>query len=130
MIFYTQDIPADVIESMDKGAGALENMMKGTLDGLDEMFALMIPPLVDNVMQQRERLGGDWAVPLAIYSRSQRDILRKMIGGNLVIIVLNMTKECSRKRLDKRHAGTVFNMDMMDKLYKLYEPAGKNLQFR
>ena len=36
-------------------------------------------------------------------SRAQRDLIRNILGPDLVFVVLNMTKECQEKRLHERH---------------------------
>ena len=46
------------------------------------------------------------------------------IGEDVVFIVLNMTKECQTKRLEARHHGTGLSVDFMERMHKLYEPAG------
>ena len=111
---------------MDEGMSTFEQMMEGNFEGAEEMFKRMIPPFTDHVKQQRRRLGGDWAVAWAIFSREHRERARELLGEDLVFIVLNMTKECQRRRLDERHAGTGVKVDIMEQMFKLYEPAGED----
>ena len=66
------------------------------------------------------------AVAQAIYSRKQRDYLRKILGPECVFIVLNMSNECAKKRIIGRH-GDSLNEDFLDRMIKLvgmFEPAG------
>ena len=76
------------------------------------------------ITKQRKRLGGDWAVAHAIFSRTQRDKLRQKLGPELVFIVLNMTKECQKKRLKARHGDAIEGLnEVMNNMFDLYEPA-------
>ena len=68
------------------------------------------------------------AVAQAIYSRKQRDSMRKILGPECTFIVLNMSRECQKKRVTERH-GEDANEDFMNMLIKfaaMYEPAGED----
>ena len=116
----------DAIITLQEGMGVFMDMMQGKFEAADETFIKLLPYITEHVKQQRVRLGGDWAMSLACFSRKQREKAREMLGEDLVFIVLNMTEECSRKRMAARHAGTGFNLDIMEKMYGLYEPAGND----
>ena len=67
------------------------------------------------------------AIAQAVFSRRQRDKLRKIIGPDLVFIVLNMTKECQMKRIKGRHGDSPMLEEFMRVLVKyaeMCEPAG------
>ena len=53
----------------------------------------------------------------AIYSAKQRETLQKMVGPDLVFIVLSMSKECQKKRVLARH-GENFPEEFMHLLIK------------
>ena len=99
-------IPVDVIKIMDDMAEGFEEIWKGNLTGMDVGFTAVLPPFTDFVKQQRERLGGDMSLALAIFSRKQREKARELLGDDVVFIVLNLTKECQKKRCDNRHRGS------------------------
>ena len=82
--------------------------------------------LADDLVKQRKRIGGDWAIAQAIFSRDQRDFFRKEIGPDLVFIVLNMTKSCQEKRVKARHGDSLGDhfLDLLVKYAELCEPAG------
>ena len=111
---------------MDDSSEAIQDMMKGEFDGMDGMLASAIPPFTDYVKQQRKRLGGNMSIAWAISKRKQREQARKLLGDDVVFLVLNMTKECQNKRIEARHAGAG-HLDMMMKIFDLYEPAGRSL---
>ena len=81
-----------------------------------------------DIAKQRKRLGGDWAIAQAVFTRDQREVLRNVIGPDLVFIVLQMTKDCQNKRLQARHGTDDGNVEEFVKLlnafHDLYEPAG------
>ena len=76
----------------------MQDIFKGNFDGIEEKFTPMIDASSKDIAKQRKRLGGDWAIAFACFSRSQRDMVRKALGPDLVFMVMNMTKECQRKR--------------------------------
>ena len=81
-----------------------------------------------DISKQNKRLGGKMAVAQAIYSREQRDSMKKILGPECVFIVLNLSKECQKKRVTERHgedANEEF-MNMLINFAKMYEPAGED----
>ena len=102
--------------------------MTGSFEGLDEAIVSMIPALTDHIKKQRRRLGGDMAIAFAFFSRKQREAVQKVLG-DVVFLVLNMTQECQKKRIDARHASMGANMDFIYKMYDLYEPAGNGTMY-
>ena len=62
---------------------------------------------------------------MAVPTRELREMIRNILGPDLVFVVLGMTRETTMKRLQGRHgknaAGVV---DVLMKLYNIYEPAG------
>ena len=69
---------------------------------------------------------GNWAIANAVFSRTQRETLRRQIGPELVFIVLNLTKDCQTKRLQRRHGEAIAEskLQMFTKYADLFEPAG------
>ena len=94
---------------------------------MEETLNPLYDQMSNHVMIQRKRLGGDMAIAQAVFSRRQRDKLRKIIGPDLVFIVLNMTKECQVKRIKGRHGDSPMLEEFMRVLVKyaeMCEPAG------
>ena len=127
-----QGLTIEKIKAVEKGFDAyqqIENGEKMTADEMNEKMSPMFHEMALDVCKQRKRLGGDWAIAQAVFSRTQRDQLRKIIGPDLIFMVLNLTKECQSKRLENRHASDGDEVgaqmaDMMKRFYDLYEPAG------
>ena len=90
---------------------------------INNPFTILLP-----FTRQKNRLGGDFAVAFAVMSRKSRDLLRTLLGTDLVFIVLNLTKECQTKRIEARHPGEGQKgvRNSMMKIYEKYEQAGKD----
>ena len=103
-------------------------IQKGIFDsGIEDKFEPMMRIIAEDIFKQRKRIGGDWSVDFAVFSRKQRDMLRKILGPDLIFIVLNMTVECQKERLVGRHGKgeeSKAAIDFMTKIHALYEPAG------
>ena len=101
-----------------------------TPEEMNEKMSPMFHEMALDICKQRKRLGGDWAIAQAVFSQAQRDQIRKIIGPDLIFMVLNLTKECQGKRLENRHAGDdeagAMFADSLKRFYDLYEPAGEN----
>ena len=39
---------------------------------------------------ERQRIGGDWVVAQAVPSRNMRDVIRKVLGNDLIFIILRL----------------------------------------
>ena len=75
----------------------------------------------EDILRERRRIGGDWAIAGCLTHRSTRDALRRgnlsvlqsfiqptprlCLGEDLLIVVLTMSEEDLRERLSLRHSG-------------------------
>ena len=89
-----------------------------------EKLKPMLDLLAKDIIHQRKRLGGNMVIAQAINSQKQRERMRKLIGPDLVFIVLGLSKECQMKRVKARHGEDFPFVDMLIKISDLYEPAG------
>ena len=118
-----------MIAAVEEANPIIEEFAKGNVT--DELMQLLNPfynHMAEDISKQNKRLGGKMAVAQAIYSRKQRDAMRKILGPECVFIVLNMSRECQKKRIIARH-GESFNenaLNFMIKMAELYEPAGED----
>ena len=118
------------METIDSTSEIWNDMMAGKFD--KELIEHGCKPFYDemakDLIKQRKRIGGDWAIAQAVFSRNQREFIREKVGSSLVIIVLNLTKECQPHRVKARHGdsmGDVF-LNLMVKYAALCEPAGED----
>ena len=100
----------------------------GKFEGMEEKLKPMYDEMAIEIAKQRKRLGGDWAVAQAVFSRNQRTMLRRVLGPDLVFIVLNMTKECQMHRIKSRHGDSMGGdiINIMLAYFDLCEPAGED----
>jgi len=82
--------------------------------------------LCDDIMRERKRIGGDWAVAGVAFTRSMRDHIRSKLGKDLLFVILSMDKEEVRKRVTDRHQGNEQAADMADTMSVLCEPIGEH----
>jgi len=68
---------------------------------LNEFYA----ELSKDILQQKNRIGGDWAIALVVFKRECRDAIREILGPNLTFVHLTMDKEERSERLAQRHEG-------------------------
>ena len=107
-----------------------EKIKQGIMDKdkMEEAYGPMYKCMADDISKQQQRLGGNWAIAQAVFSRNQRDFLRKALGPDLVFIVLNMSTESQLSRVKKRHGDSLGDsiIDMLANYSKLCEPAGSD----
>jgi len=80
--------------------------------------------LCADICKERKRLGGDWAIAFAVPTRHYRDLMKKILGPDVIFVVLNMSKEGQEERIRQRHgedAGATGESLM--KMNAFYEPA-------
>ena len=96
---------------------------------VNKVMEIVSEDMANDILKQRQRIGGDWSIAFAVFSRKQRDIIRKVLGPDVIFMVLNLTKDCTKKRLTARH-GEGDLADMLNntilELYKFYEKAGED----
>jgi len=93
---------------------------------LDRLLKIVADATCIDINRQRVRLGGDWTVAFAVFSKAQRDVIRKALGNDVVFIILHLSEECTKKRLIDRHGEAANDGSMEDMLgdfVKLYESA-------
>ena len=98
---------------------------KEYLNNFDHFITEICTLSAEDILFHKNRIGGDWAVALAVSSKKHREVLRKAIGSDLYIFVLNLTRESNLKRLIERH-GAEHGKEMakmFEKIIKQYEPA-------
>ena len=121
-------VSEDFVKMTEDWSECIQLITQGKIADIEEKFDSCVFSAANHIIQQRQRLGGDWAVAFAIFTQKQREKLRQIIGPDLIFIVLGMTEECMRKRLMKRHQGQVQLVDAIVEVNKLYEDVGDDEQ--
>jgi len=78
---------------------------------------------------ERQRIGGDWVVAQAVPSRNMREVIRKVLGNDLIFIILSLKRETTLERLIKRHGDGAVAKTMTDVYMgfeEFYELKGEN----
>merc|ERR1719431_1987050 len=75
--------------------------------------------MAQDIKKERERVGGDWICAFAMNKRLDRDIFRKVIGEDLIFVVLDISLELVKERLAGRGQGE----EALAREHYKYEPA-------
>ena len=93
---------------------------------ISEDFIEMSKPffqlIAEDIVKQKKRLGGTFAVALAIPVRKIREILRKFVGPDLVFVVMNLNEACQAERMKQRH-GEGAAAEALTKMNSGFKPA-------
>ena len=105
-----------------------DNLAKGqpyNFQSLCDSWSVM----AKDILRERKRMGGDWAVVHAVPTRAMRDHLKKELGPGLIFVVLHMSKEDQDKRIKGRHGDNEDSESLneyLTNLHKVYEPANED----
>ena len=62
--------------------------------------------LCEDILKERAKLGGSWVVGQAVYSKASREVIRRKLGDDLTMIVLESGEEnLQKERLSARYLG-------------------------
>jgi len=105
--------------------GEMEKMSTGNFDDIDwDKAKPFLGNMAKDILVQKQRLGGDFAVAHAVTSRDMRDHIRTILP-DCIFIVLSMTDETQQKRIKERHGEAAEGVfEMLVKMHKLYEKPG------
>jgi len=81
--------------------------------------------MCEDVIRQRKRIGGDWAIACVLDYKRLRQLVRGWMPPEFQIVVLDMTLEEQMERVRKRHAGDERMVEFAKAIYALSEPAGE-----
>ena len=100
-------------------------LSKGQWDDMNwEVMKPFYANMAKDIDIQRKRIGGDFAVALAVTSREFRDHIRNILP-DVIFITLTLTKENQLKRVKKRHGedcGAI--LELLNKFYEFFEGPG------
>ena len=83
----------------------------------------MYKEMAQYVKDERNRIGGDWAVAQAVPNRALRDEIKKILP-DVTFVTLTIKEDDLKARLEKRHGEDQSDInDMMLSIHKYYEPA-------
>ena len=79
-----------------------------------ELMLEFYESLALDIGREKKRIGGDFAIATVILKKEAREHLRKILGSDLIIVILNMSMEERRERVLIRHGGNTDTADRMD----------------
>ena len=120
---FLKGVPQERIDVCVEAEGEFMALVEGR-EYDAKKINLMYSMMAENIIRERKRIGGDWAIAQAVPTRTYRDYIRKLLGPDLIFVVLHMTKEDQEARIKARHGDEESHMnDMLLKCYDVFEPA-------
>jgi len=112
-------VPKEKKEAVEQSMKEWIKLLKGEEDyNLEEFYTL----LCENIIHERKRVGGDWVVAQAVPTRRLRDLIKTVLGPELLFVVLDLEKEHQKERLRPRIES--FGEDVANSWMGMkYEPA-------
>ena len=106
----------------------VKSLISGNFENMEVKLDPMYQTLGSHVSRQSIRLGKDFVIAQAVFSKNQRQKLRTILGSRLIFIVICMTPECSKMRLKARHGDSLKEdfFDRMEKFSQIFEKTGEN----
>ena len=91
-------------EAVDAGYAFLAKAMSGQPadPSLAEKF---YGAIAKNINYERQRIGGDWIIAQGVAKKIHRDVIRRIIGPDLLFITLALSPEAQTQRLNTRYEG-------------------------
>merc|ERR1712226_1429490 len=96
-------MPKDEAMTILQTSADFEACINGDMGNFDNVAQPLYLAMVKDILRQKKRLGGDFAIAHAVATRHSRDNIRKELGNDVVFVVLNLTSECQAKRIKGRH---------------------------
>ena len=118
----------EALTNVFKGVDELPKFAEGKFDS--ELMKGWYIEMAKDILKEKKKIGGSWAVAQAISSREFRDAIRKILGDQCIFVILKLSEETNAARLESRHADMDEDtkkamVDMMNNVHKMYEPAGE-----
>ena len=61
--------------------------------------------LAEDIVRHKQRLGGTFAIAMAVPTREMRDNMKEVFGPQGIFVCLRLSKETNFKRVEARHSG-------------------------
>ena len=120
--------PRKTMETLLRGLLEFPKFAEGQEFDLDVVNA-WYTEMAKDILREKNKIGGSWAVAQAVPKQSMRDIIRKVLGDQCVFVILSLSAETNAKRINTRHAymdeaSKESLQEWMNNMYQLYELAG------
>ena len=91
-------VPKERREIVKQSMKEWGKVVKGEDYNLEEFYSIMC----EDILKERKRVGGDWAVAQAVPTRKLRDLIKSKLGPDLLFVVLDLDEDLHRERLSPR----------------------------
>ena len=120
-------MPKETFAIKARGHEVFEEMSKGKPFDTDRA-APMYKIFSDDILYEKQRIGGNFVIAHAVPTRKMRDILKEQLGNEAIFITLTISEEAQRKRVEIRHKDqnqeqVQAYIDFLKGMYSSYEPA-------
>ena len=89
----------DAVSAGNKAHRAMRHDQPYDMKDIEGKFKAMC----EDITNERKRIGGDWVIAFSIPTKELRTFVRTQLGPDLVHVVLEMTKQDQKRRLEGRH---------------------------
>ena len=122
--------PRDITEITLKGMLEYYKFAEGKMID-EELINACYVEMAKDILREKNRIGGSWAVAQAVPKQSMRDTIRKVLGDQCIFVILSLSSDTNAKRIGVRHAemdeaSKKAVQDAMNNMHQLYEVAGEN----
>ena len=94
----------------------------------DKMKALYIA-MAQDILQQRNRVGGNWVVAQAVPNARYRQAISQVLGKELIHVTLSLSKDAQKKRIIERHGESNEGLnDWLHETFKIYEKVDESIE--
>ena len=98
---------------------------------IDNIHDYINVEMAKDILREKNRIGGSWAVAQAVPKQSMRDTIRKVLGDQCIFVILSLSSDTNAKRIGVRHAemdeaSKKAVQETMNNMHQLYEVAGEN----
>ena len=119
-----QGITRQRVDACIQADNFYSNLSKGIDEEAHQRGLEFYKVMAQYVKNERNRIGGDWAVAQAVPTRALRDHIRSQMGKNLIFVVLHMSKQDQLSRLRARHGDDETILKQFSNIFDVFEPAG------
>ena len=121
---FLQGIDRKRIDACQRGEQFYNDLpIKGVTEEVHADGLEMYKEMSQYIKDERQRIGGDWAVAQAVPTKALRDEIKKILP-DVTFVTLTIKEEDLKKRLQNRHGEDQSDInDIMLTLHKFYEPA-------
>ena len=103
-----KNVKENVVKAIIEGRKEISNLGNGTLEFKEEALINLEKCRADDIYKHRTRFkDANIVIAQCVFTKNQRNCIRKILGPELIFIILNLNDECQFERIEKRHGKSV-----------------------